>query len=98
MFNAQSLRYIRNQIDLKSLASYLGIQMKVKNNQCWFVCPKCAKLKASFQKNQNLARCWKCNIRYNTIDLVMAHFNMNFTEAVMFLIKQERQISKRTLP
>ena len=69
--------------------------MKIKDNQCWFVCPKCGKMKASFQKNQNLARCWKCNIRYNTIDLVMAHFDMDFIQAVTFLINQEGQLLKR---
>ena len=95
MIGAQNLNYIRNQINLKNLASNLGIQMKIKDNQCWFVCPKCGKMKASFQKNQNLARCWKCNIRYNTIDLVMAHFDMDFIQAVTFLINQEGQLLKR---
>lgn len=97
MFDRQLLEDIRNQINLKSLASHLGIQMKIKDNQRWFVCPKCTKMKASFQKNQNLARCWKCNIRYNPIELVMAHFNMNFREAVMFLMDQERQFPKRSI-
>jgi len=54
--------------------------------------------KASFQKNQNLARCWKCNTRYNSIELVMAHFNINFRQAVMFLIDQERQFPKKGYP
>ena len=90
MIDALTLQYLRNQINLKSLAYQLGIQMKIKGNQCWFVCPRCGKMKASFQKNQNLARCFKCNIRYNPIDLVMTRLNMNFKEAVMFLINQER--------
>ena len=90
MFDKQCLEYIRNQINLISLASNLGIQMKRKNNQCWFVCPHCGTMKASFQKNQNLARCWKCNIRYNAIELVMAHCNINFKQAVIFLMDQER--------
>ena len=98
MFDAKSLRHIRNQIDLKSLACYLGIRMKVKDNQCWLVCPKCNRLKASFQKNQNLARCWKCNTRYNSIELVMAYFNINFREAVMFLMDQERQFPRGDKP
>jgi hypothetical protein len=98
MFDRQLLEGIRNRISLKGLASYLGIQIKIKDNQCWFVCPRCAKMKASFQKNHNLARCWKCNIRYNPIELVMAHCNMNFKEAVMFLIEQERQLPKRDTP
>lgn len=98
MLDRQLLLDIRNRINLKSLASHLGIPMKIKDNQCWFVCPKCAKMKASFQKNQNLGRCWKCNIRYNPIELVMAHCNMNFKEAVVFLINQERQIPRGTTP
>jgi hypothetical protein len=51
MYKAQSLEYLRNRINLKDLASHLGIQVKVKDNQCWFVCPQCLELKASFQKN-----------------------------------------------
>lgn len=98
MFETQRLEYLRNRINVKNLASHLGIQMKVKDNQCWFVCPQCLELKASFQKNQNLARCWKCNTRYNSIELVMAHFNINFRQAVMFLIDQERQFPKKDYP
>ena len=90
MFEAQSLEYLRNRINLKDLALHLGIQVKVKDNQCWFVCPQCRELKASFQKNQNLARCWKCNTRYNSIELVMAHFNINFKQAVIYLMDKER--------
>jgi len=90
MFKAQSLKYLRNRIKLKDLALHLGIQVKVKDNQCWFVCPQCLELKASFQKNQNLARCWKCNTRYNSIELVMAHFNINFRQAVIYLMDKER--------
>ena len=98
MYKAQSLVYLRNRINLKDLASHSGIQVKVKDNQCWFVCPQCLELKASFQRNQNLARCWKCNTRYNSIELVMAHFNINFRQAVMFLIDQERQFPKKDYP
>ena len=90
MYKAQSLEYLRNRINLKDLASHLGIQVKVKNNQCWFVCPQCHELKTSFQKNQNLAWCWKCNTRYNSIELVMAHFNINFKQAVIYLMDKER--------
>jgi hypothetical protein len=87
MFDRNMLRNIRNNINIKKLAYTLGVEMYPKYRQLMFVCPSCGFRKATFHPRANIGTCWKCNQRFNPIDLTMAVMSCSFVGAIRYLIQ-----------
>jgi hypothetical protein len=77
---------------MTSLIEELGIPSKVSEGYVRFCCPVCHEFNTSVNPKTNLARCFKCQKNYNTIDLVMLVNRSNFIQSVKFL----KQIHTRT--
>lgn len=88
MFDKRMLWRIRNQINIVKLAQALGMQIRCKYRQLMFVCPLCEFNKATFFNKANIGRCWRCQNRFNPIDLVMAVKGTAFRTSVIYLIRQ----------
>ena len=85
-FSKQMLGKIRNAIDINSLIrDTLKMQTKRFEGHLRFLCPICSEFNTATNPCTNLARCFRCNRNFNTIDLVMIVRNADFKETVKFL-------------
>lgn len=82
----QQLRYLRNEIPLDHvIQNVLDIHAKYSEGLLRFLCPACGECNTAVNPNTNLARCFRCKINYNTIELVMAVRRCSFRDAVKIL-------------
>lgn len=85
-FSADYLRTLRNDIPIHRLiADVLEIPCKVREGYFRFLCPLCSDFNSATNPKTNLARCFRCQRNFNSIDLVMLDKRLNFVEAVEFL-------------
>ena len=85
-FSAQELFELRNDIPVDALIKD-QLQMVVKNRDGYlrFLCPICNEFDTATQRSSNLARCFRCEKNFNTIDLVMVVNGFGFVESVHYL-------------
>ena len=80
------LRQLRNEIDFSHLFRRLGWPWKRRDDGViLFVCPECSESETSVNPKTNLARCFRCEMNWNTIDFTKAVGRMEFLEAYGFL-------------
>ena len=85
-YSKSMLRKLRNEIPITTLISdILEIPSKISEGYFRFLCPDCSEFNTATNPKTNLARCFRCEQNYNTIDLVMIIKHSNFKEAVEFL-------------
>jgi DNA primase len=84
-FPRQLLYRIRNEIPLPSLVVELQWPHKTRDGRFCLLCPRCGELIAVVNPRTNLARCFRCEVNFNTIDLTMSIKAYDFVEAVHFL-------------
>ena len=85
-FTAAHLYRLRNEIDINRLIQYeLDLEWKISDGYLRFLCPQCSEFNTATNRETNLARCFKCKVNFNPIDLVMAVKGMNFVEAANYL-------------
>jgi len=84
-FSRQLLYRLRNEIPLASLLVVLQWPHKQRNGRVCLLCPQCGELLAVINPRTNLARCFPCEINFNTIDLTMLVKGCDFVTAVHFL-------------
>ena len=85
-FTHQELHALRNHIPVSSLIeSVLDIPCRTIEGVFRFLCPLCGEFNTSVKSGTNLARCFRCQKNFNTIDLVMIVKKMDFLSAVRFL-------------
>jgi hypothetical protein len=85
-FSEQQLFYIRNHIPIDRLMQKtLHIPCKTSEGVFRFLCPLCNEFNTSIKPQTNLARCFRCEKNFNTIDMVMTVNNSTFVEAVDYL-------------
>jgi len=84
-FSRQLLYRIRNEIPLASLVAELQWPHKTREGRFCLVCPRCDELIAVVNPRTNLARCFRCEVNFNTIDLTMSIKDCDFVDAVHFL-------------
>ena len=69
---------IRDQLQLPS---------KISDELFRFLCPVCNEFQTAVNPATNLARCFRCEKNFNTIDLVMKVEGYGFKDSVLFLKK-----------
>lgn len=86
LYSKNLLREIRNDIPIKFvLSNLLHIYSKSIDGYFRFLCPICNDFHTATQSSTNLARCFKCERNFNTIDFVMIVKNYSFKKSVSFL-------------
>ena len=77
---------LRNAIPVRRLIrDELQIPSKISEGVFRFLCPVCHEFQTATHPATNLARCFRCEKNFNTIDLVMAVKGLDFKESVVFL-------------
>ena len=85
-FTSSELFSLRNNIPIDILiGKYLNIPSKFSEGYFRFVCPLCGESLTATNPKTNLARCFRCERNFNTIDMVMIVLKYNFIESVSFL-------------
>lgn len=86
-YPAAELRRLRNEIDIAELIERLGVVSKQQDGYFRFLCPACREFHTATNPRTNLARCFRCQRNFNTIDLVMLVERLRFVDAVRLLRK-----------
>jgi hypothetical protein len=85
-FTSNELFKLRNLIPVDMLIKEkLNIPSKISEGYFRFLCPVCNEFNTATNPKTNLARCFRCEINFNTIDLVMAVNGLKFIETVRYL-------------
>jgi hypothetical protein len=82
-FSSSQLYAMRNEINIEMLIEKtLGIPSRVTKGCFRFLCPLCNGFDTAVNPKTNLARCFRCEKNFNTIDLVMLIRKTNFVQSV----------------
>jgi len=85
-FSSQELFELRNLIPVEMLIrEQLEMPSKISEGVFRFLCPICNEFQTAINPATNLARCFRCERNFNTIDLVMTVQRIGFKESVLFL-------------
>jgi len=85
-FSDQQLHELRNLIPIDWLIEKQSlIPSKLSEGFFRFLCPLCGEFRTATHAKTNLARCFRCEKNFNTIDMVMLCRNLSFVESVEFL-------------
>jgi len=85
-FSSSQLYALRNQINVQMLIEKtLCIPCRVTQGCFRFLCPLCNAFDTAVNPKTNLARCFRCEKNFNTIDLVMLIRPADFVGSVKFL-------------
>ena len=85
-FSSQELFELRNHIPIDALIERrLMLPSKTSEGFFRFLCPVCQEFQTATNPKTNLARCFRCERNFNTIDLVMICRNISFVESVTYL-------------
>ncbi len=87
--SSQELYSLRNHIPIERLISQLQMPTREDHGLRRFQCPVCAGFHSATYPNTNLAHCFDCRKKFNTIELVMAVQHSRFREAVSFLQRNQ---------
>ena len=86
-FSNELLRSLRNDLPVDWLLEILLVPVKISEGYVRFLCPRCAEFNTATNPRTNLARCFRCELNLNPIDLVMLVTRRNFVDAVEFLLE-----------
>lgn len=85
-FSSRELFELRNTIPMEMLIKdRLQLPSKISEGVFRFLCPVCNEFQTAVNPATNLARCFRCEKNFNTIDLVMVVKGVGFKESVLFL-------------
>ncbi len=85
-FSSRELFELRNNIAVDMLIrDHLQIPSKIRDGFFRFLCPLCNEFQTAVNPATNLARCFRCEKNFNTIDLVMEVKGYGFRDSVFFL-------------
>lgn len=92
-FPNELLRSLRNDLPIDWVLEILVVPVKISEGYVRFLCPGCAEFNTATNPRTNLARCFRCELNLNPIDLVMLVTRRSFVDAVEFLLelRQRRQ-------
>lgn len=103
-FPPELLRSLRNDIPIDALIrSRSDLPSKESEGHLRFLCPLCTEFHTATNPKTNLARCFRCAVNFNPIDLVMVLETCAFVDAVKILLRLRdtglvRSPSRKTLP
>lgn len=87
-FSSRELFELRNTLPVDVLIrDHLKVPSKTSDGVLRFLCPLCSEFQTAVNPITNLARCFRCEKNFNTIDLVMAVKGYGFRDSVAFLKK-----------
>ena len=87
-FSSEQLYALRNEIPVATLIEKgLDILCHARHGRFCFQCPVCNGFNTAVKRKTNLAECFGCEKKFNTIDLVMAIRQLDFVDSVRFLEK-----------
>ncbi len=93
-FTNHELYALRNDIPIDALIEKaLYIPSRVAQGHFRFLCPSCKEFNTAVNPDTNLARCFRCEENFNTIDLVMTIRKLDFPGSVRFLQDYHRSAS-----
>ena len=82
-FTQNELFELRNHIPIDVLIKErLNMPSKISEGRFRFLCPLCGEFQTAANPKTNLARCFRCEKNFNTIDMVMTCENTAFVETV----------------
>ena len=84
-FSRHLLYKLRNEIPIERLLADLRWPHKRREGRFCFVCPKCGESLTATNPRANLGRCFRCEVNFNPIDLVMLINECDFVKAVHYL-------------
>ena len=85
-FSSQELFELRNNIPVDILIrDHLQVPSKIRDGLFRFLCPLCNEFQTAVNPATNLARCFRCEQNFNTIDLVIEIKGYGFRDSVLFL-------------
>jgi DNA primase len=80
------LEALRNDIPVSRVIRFhLELPAKERDGLLRFLCPLCGEFHTATNPTTNLARCFRCKVNFNPIDLVMAVERCTFLDAVKIL-------------
>ncbi len=95
-FSSQELFELRNAVPVDMLIkNELQIPSKISDGIFRFLCPLCNEFQTAVNPATNLARCFRCERNFNTIDMVMSVRRIGFKESVLFLKQMFGKIPKQ---
>jgi len=93
-FTNHELYTLRNDIPIDALIEKaLCIPSRIAEGYFRFLCPLCKEFSTAVDPETNLARCFRCEENFNTIDLVMIIRELDFVESVRFLQDYHKSVS-----
>ena len=85
-FSSRELFELRNNIPVEMLIKdQLQLPSKIRDGFFRFLCPMCNEFQTAVNPATNLARCFRCEKNFNTIDIAMAWRNIGFLDSVKYL-------------
>lgn len=98
-FSRDFLRSLRNDIPIDDLIGMRpDLPSKESEGLLRFLCPRCAEFHTATNPKTNLARCFRCRVNFNPLDLVMELERCSFVDAVTILtplLETRRRYSAR---
>lgn len=85
---APELHRLRNHVDIVAAIRDLDLPNKNSEGELRFLCPRCGEFRTAVNPATNLGRCFRCEVNFNPIDLVMAVDRVSFLDAVRYLQRQ----------
>jgi DNA primase len=86
-FSSELLRSLRNELSIYELIRFrLDLPSKEREGYLRFLCPRCNEFHTATNPKTNLARCFRCGVNFNPIDMVMAVKACGFVDAVKILV------------
>ncbi|MBW2438478.1 MAG: hypothetical protein JRF29_14430, partial [Deltaproteobacteria bacterium] len=98
-FSSQELYHLRNDIPVEALIKN-ALQIPWRNTQGYFrfLCPRCKEFNTAVNPATNLARCFRCEKNFNTIDLVMRITQSDFVKSIRFLKDYQKNMTEQSPP
>ena len=85
-FSSRELFMLRNHIPIDTLIqTHLMLPSKFREGYFRFLCPLCHEFQTATSPKTNLARCFRCERNFNTIDMVMICKGVRFVECIKYL-------------
>ena len=85
-FSSRELFALRNHIPIDTLIEkHLLLPSKFSEGYFRFLCPLCNEFQTATKAETNLARCFRCERNFNTIDMVIICKGLRFVEGVKYL-------------
>ena len=86
-FSSDLLRSLRNDIPINDLIRlHTDLPWKEREGYLRFLCPLCNDFHTATNPKTNLARCFRCRVNFNPIEIVMAVQACGFVDAVKILV------------